>query len=397
MAPFNSGSMCIENRKNYTYHADMHRIGGKAAHIARGGPMSFVLEPLPPRIDLETKPILKRAAAAHRYLAELKGASGKIPNQGILINTLALQEAKDSSAIENIVTTHDELYREEILPGMAAKGGAKEVRSYANALRVGYEIVTQRKLLTSSDILRIQEELEKNQAGFRKLAGTSLVNDRTGEVVYTPPQDPEAIVSLMSNLERFINDDTMLDLDPLVKMAIVHFQFESIHPFYDGNGRTGRIINVLYLVLKGLLDIPVLYLSRYFIQTKNEYYRLLQAVRDSGSWEEWTLYVLEGIERTSRQTISMVEDIAAALMKYKHRIRADFPSFYSQDLINNLFFHPYTKIDFLKNDLGVSRLTATKYLDALAETDLLSKRKVGRSNYYVNTALYGILTKDYSG
>lgn len=358
--------------------------------------MSFILEPLPPRIDLETKAILKKALGAHRYLAELKGASGKIPNQGILINTLSLQEAKDSSAIENIITTHDELYRAELFPEFAANAGAKEVRSYANALRVGYELVRDRKLLTSVDILRVQEELERNQAGFRKLPGTDLVNDRTGEVVYSPPQDPDTIISLMTNLEGFINDDTMLDIDPLVKMAIIHFQFESIHPFYDGNGRTGRIINVLYLVLKELLDIPVLYLSRYFIQTKAEYYRLLQAVRDTGAWEEWILYVLEGIERTSRQTIAIVGDITSSLMNYKHRIRETFPSFYSQDLINNLFFHPYTKIDFLKNDLGVSRLTATKYLDALAETDLLRKQKIGRSNYYINTALFRILTKEYS-
>jgi Fic family protein len=356
--------------------------------------MSYVLTPLPPAIDLETKAVLKKAASAHRYLAELKGLSGSIPNQGILINTLALQEAKDSSAIENIITTHDELYREELYPEFAGNAAAKEVRNYANALRLGYEQVRERRLLTVNDILRIQEELERNRAGFRKLPGTDLVNDRTGEIVYTPPQDPQKIVDLMTNLESAINGELLLEIDPLVKMAAIHFQFESIHPFYDGNGRTGRIINVLFLVLEGLLDIPVLYLSRYFIRTKSEYYRLLQAVRDDSAWEEWILYVLEGVEQTSRQTIAMVEDIAAALMKYKHRIRESF-KFYSQDLINNLFFHPYTKIDFLMKDLSVSRITATKYLDAISELGLLSKEKVGRSNYYVNTALFGILTKDY--
>lgn len=356
--------------------------------------MSFVLSPLPPARDLETKAVLKKAASAHRFLAELKGISGTIPNQGILINTLALQEAKDSSAIENIITTHDELYREELYPEFAGNAAAKEVRNYVSALRLGYEQVRARRLLTVNDILSIQEELERNKAGFRKLAGTDLVNDRTGEVVYTPPQDPQQIITLMTNIESVINDDRLFDIDLLVKMAVIHFQFESIHPFYDGNGRTGRIINVLYLVLKGLLDIPVLYLSRYFIRTKGEYYRLLQAVRDKAAWEAWIIYVLEGVEQTSRQTITMVGGIASALMNYKHRIRESF-KFYSQDLINNLFYHPYTKIDFLMNDLSVSRLTATKYLDAITELGLLRKEKIGRSNYYINTALFEILTKEY--
>ncbi len=197
----------------------------------------------------------------------------------------------------------------------------------------------------------------------------------------------------MSNLELFINDDTRLEIDPLIKMAIIHYQFESIHPFYDGNGRTGRIINVLYLVLKGLLDIPVLYLSRYIIRTKPDYYRLLQAVRDHETWEEWILYILSGIEQTSRQTIRMVLEIKDALLMYKHRIRAEY-KFYSQDLINNLFFHPYTKIEFVERDLQVSRMTATKYLETLAIAGFLKKEKIGRCNYYINIALFNILSKD---
>ncbi|MFZ4618714.1 MAG: Fic family protein [Rectinemataceae bacterium] len=357
--------------------------------------MSFTLAPLPPLVDFETKAVLKKVASAHRYLAELKGVSGTIPNQGILINTLALQEAKDSSAIENIITTHDELYRDELYPTFTGNAAAKEVRSYANALKIGFDLVRERRILTMNDIVRIQEKLEGNRAGFRNLPGTDLVNDRTGEVVYTPPQDPNLIVSLMSNLEKIINDDSILDADPLVKMAVIHYQFESIHPFYDGNGRTGRIINILYLVQKGLLDIPVLYLSRHFIRTKSDYYRLLQAVRDSGAWEPWIIYVLEGIERTSRHAIAIIEDIAKALMIYKHRIRAEF-KFYSQDLINNLFYHPYTKIDFMMADLSVSRLTATKYLEEIVRIGLLRKEKIGRSNFYINTALYEILTKEYA-
>lgn len=359
--------------------------------------MTTPLALLPPKNSkyLETTAILKKAASAHRYLAELKGVSNSIPNQGILINTLSLQEAKDSSAIESIITTHDELFKDELFPDFASSAAAKEVRNYVSALRAGFEQVTASSLLTSNHIIDIQSELEKNRAGFRRLPGTELKNEQSGETIYTPPQDYDTIVALMDNLERFINDDSMLDVDTLVKMAIIHYQFESIHPFYDGNGRTGRIINVLYLVQKGLLDIPVLYLSRYIIRTKSDYYRLLQKVRDAGAWEEWILYMLTGVEQTARQTINTVQEIKNAVMQYKHRIRDNY-KFYSQDLINNLFFHPYTKIEFVERDLKVGRLTATKYLDTLAEAGFLKKEKIGRSNYYVNTALFGILTKEES-
>lgn len=350
----------------------------------------FRVTELPPAINLETIPILKKAAQAHRFLAELKGVSGTIPNQNILINTLALQEAKDSSAIENIITSHDELFQAELFAG-ATNAAAKEVRKYSAALKKGFELVRRTGLLTNSHILEIQEELEGNRAGFRKKPGTVLKNLTTGETVYTPPQNPEEIVRLMENLEKFTNDDAVSPLDPLVKMAVIHYQFESIHPFSDGNGRTGRIINILYLVQKNLLNIPVLYLSRYIIQKKNDYYRLLQSVRDDGTWEEWVLYMLEGIERTAGQTILIVQGIGRAMLDYKHRIRERY-KFYSQDLLNNLFGHPYTKIEFLMQDLRVSRLTATKYLDLLAKDGFLNKKKLGRSNYYINPVLFDILT-----
>jgi Fic family protein len=357
--------------------------------------MSSTLSPLPParRDLLETTTILRKAASAHRYLAELKGVSCSIPNDGILINTLSLQEAKDSSAIESIITTNDELFKNELFPEFATSAAAKEVRNYASALRAGFDDVQKKQLLTANVILDIHAELEKTRAGFRRLPGTELKNEQSGETVYTPPQEYGNILDLMNNLERFINDDSVLNIDPLIKMAIIHYQFESIHPFYDGNGRTGRIINVLYLVLKGLLDIPVLYLSRYIIRTKQDYYRLLQAVREQEAWEEWILYILTAIEQTSRQTIRMVLEIKNALMMYKHRIRAQH-KFYSQDLINNLFFHPYTKIEFVVRDLKVSRITATKYLDSLAQDGFLKKEKVGRCNYYINVALFGILSKE---
>ena len=347
------------------------------------------------RIDpkrFESPTILKRLAAASRQLAELKGVAASIPNQEILVNILGLQEAKDSSEIENIVTTHDELFRDAAFPKEAVGGSAKEVLRYRQALRTGFEAISATGLLTSKHIQDIQEALERNSAGFRKVPGTTL-KDSTGRVVYTPPQDAADIVALMTDLERFINDDALFEADPLIKMALIHHQFESIHPFYDGNGRTGRIINVLYLVKHGLLDIPVLYMSRHIVRTKSDYYRLLQTVRDEDAWEEWVVYLLTAVEETARQGIETVVAIRNALFDTKHRIRDAF-RFYSQDLINNLFTHPYTKIQLVERDLNVSRITATKYLDALAEAGFLEKRKIGRSNYYMNVALTEILTRD---
>ena len=359
--------------------------------LHRKSAMSYNIPTLPLAIELETVPVLKKAASAHRYLAELKGMSRSIPNQSILVNTLALQEAKDSSAIENIITTHDELFREELFPEYASNASAKEVKNYVTALKRGFDLVQQSSLLTNNHILSIQEALENNRAGFRKLPGTELKNDLTGEIVYTPPQSHDEILRLMSNLERFINDDTMSTLDPLIKMSIIHHQFESIHPFYDGNGRTGRIINVLYLVAKGLLDIPVLYLSRYIVCNKADYYQKLQNVRENGEWEPWVLYMLDSVETTSRQTITIIQEIGTAINQYRDGIRESC-KFYSQDLINNLFYHPYTKIEFLTQALNITRPTATKYLDALCAEGYLQKEKIGRSNYYINKALFGILT-----
>lgn len=353
---------------------------------------NYLPKELPPSLDLETKQVLKSVSTANRYLAELKGVSETIPNQAILINTLALQEAKDSSEIENIITTHDEMYKAELYSGLISSSAAKEVQNYAEALRTGFILVKKNHLLTCNHILGIQEILEGNDAGFRKPPGTDLKNDVTGELVHVPPQDNATIVRLMQNLESYINDDNLSDVDPLVKMAVIHHQFESIHPFYDGNGRAGRIINILYLVLKGLLDIPILYLSQYIIETKSDYYRLLQSVRDTNQWEEWILYVLKGVEITSRQTILSIHKIKELMQKYKHEIRKNF-RFYSQDLLNNLFRHPYTKIEFLERDLQISRLTATKYLDLLAEAGYLEKQKIWRSNYYINKPLFELLSK----
>lgn len=349
--------------------------------------LKSLVEALEPR-RFETPTILKKLVSANRMLAELKGVAASIPNQAMLISTLGLQEAKESSAIENIVTTQDELFRSDAAdaPDSAA---AKEVRLYAEALQRGFGAVQRQGLLTSNHILDIQSLLEPGRAGYRKVIGTTL-KDASGRVVYTPPT-PEVLPDLMSDLERFVNDGALFDADPLLKMCLIHHQFESIHPFYDGNGRTGRIINVLYLVKEELLDIPVLYLSRAIVRTKADYYAKLQAVRDRDAWEDWVLYLLGAVEATAAEGITTIRGIKALLLEYKHRIRANH-RFYSQDLINNLFSFPYTKIEFIQRDLEVSRITATRYLDLLADDGLLRKRKFGRNNYYINEPLFRILT-----
>ncbi|NKI19127.1 Fic family protein [Spongiibacter sp. KMU-166] len=346
--------------------------------------------PLPDIQQWESRAVLKRCAEAHRYLAELKGVAASIPNEAILINTLSLQEAKDSSEIENIVTTQDELFKATLFYDNLVNPAAKEVQDYAIALKTGFDRIRQRRIIRLADILEIQQIIEKNRAGLRRLPGTALKNLQTGDIIYTPPQEPEEVESLVSNLVDYINDDALCDADPLVKMAIIHHQFESIHPFYDGNGRTGRIINILYLVAKGLLDLPVLYLSRFIIQNKGDYYRELQAVRDTGNWEPWLLYMLEGISQTARNTIHLVKSIKALMSDYKTTLRNELPKIYRQELLNNLFNHPYTKIEFVMDDLQVTRLTATKYLEQLVEHGLVTKEKVGRSNYYINQPLVSL-------
>lgn len=347
----------------------------------------------PARFDQPS--ILKGLAAASRQLAELKGVAASIPRGEILINALGLQEAKDSSAIENIVTTHDDLFRNAALPDNAGTPAAKEVLRYRQALKVGYDAVSVNRLLTTNDILKVQAELERNDAGFRKVPGTVLKNN-FGQTVYTPP-DPGAVPALMSDLEKFINEGHAFAADPLIRMALIHHQFESIHPFYDGNGRTGRIVNVLYLLTQGLLDIPILYMSRHIVRTKDDYYRLLQDVRARGAWEEWVAYMLTAIEVTAREGIAMVNAIKVALLHTKHRIRSEHGKIYSQDLINSLFSHPYTKIQFIEQDLDVSRITATRYLDLLAASGILHKQRIGRANYYINLPLTAILAADVAG
>ena len=357
---------------------------------------TYTIPTLPLPYDLETKEVLKQVNRANRKLAELKGVAQTIPNERILISSLTLQEAKDSSAVENIVTTQDDLYRAGLDTSYQFINAAtKEVLFYREAINEGFQMVRNKDILTLNDIKRVQEVLEQNSAGFRTAPGTQLKRENDGAVVYTPPQDGQEIIGFMANLEQFINDGDMSQLDPLIKMAIIHHQFESIHPFYDGNGRTGRIINILYLVITGLLDLPILYLSRYITRNKGEYYHLIQAIRDKNTdnaaeWVAWILFMLKGVETTAEDTILLVKNIGSLMAEYKGVIRPDFGSKYNHELLNGLFYHPYTKIDHVVHNMQVSRQTAAKYLDRIVALGLLRKEKMGKENYYINTKLMNL-------
>lgn len=345
------------------------------------------IDKIPETPDLETVPVLRALVEARSALAELKGIARTIPDQAILINTLGIQEAKDSSAIENIITSLDELFKGELNLSQSPSSEAKEVQNYIEALKKGFSLISEKQLLTNKEIISIQEVLEKNRAGFRRTPGVSLLNARTHEVVYTPPQSYDEIVRLMTDLEQLINNPDYRSYDPLVKMAIIHFQFETIHPFYDGNGRTGRIINILYLILAGLLEFPTLYLSSYIIRNKPDYYRLFQAVRIDGNWEEWLLYMINAVNVTARDTILLIESLQLQIKDMKHKLRTGY-KFYSHELLMNLFKHPYTKIEFLEKELRISRKTAALYLNTLAKDGILRKEKMGKHTYFVNEDLY---------
>lgn len=360
---------------------------------------SYKIPRLPLNIDLETTAILKQLTLASRALAELKGVAKTIPNETILLNTLVLQEAKESSEIENIVTTQDDLFKTELdikeAKETAGRAAAKEVLRYREAVSYGFNAIRKNKILSATIIKKIQEELELNKAGFRSQPGTHLETNR-GEIIYTPPQTKAEIEKYMANLELFINDSSVCSLDPLIKLAVIHHQFESIHPFYDGNGRTGRIISVLYLVINDLLDLPILYLSRYITRNKEQYYVLLQNIRDHENdnqkdWEEWVVFMLKGIEETANKTVFLVHEIKILMDSYKVVLRDNFGAKYSHELLNNLFNHPYTKIEFIQNDLQVTRLTASKYLEKIVSSGLLRKVKMNRQNYYINGKLMDLL------
>jgi Fic family protein len=345
---------------------------------------------LPPDIEkIETIAILRKEAKARQALAELKGFAPTIPNQNILINAIALQEAKESSAIENIVTTQDELYKNLTIKSAAMDSSTKEVINYREAIYKGYEIIIKRRLLRISDIVKIQETIIENNAGIRKLPGTSLVNSSTNKTIYTPPQNYDEICHLLDNFCKYLNDGE----NSLWKMAVLHYQFETIHPFYDGNGRTGRILNILYLLLKNYLDTPILYLSSYIIKSKNTYYALFQEIREKGIWENWILYILDGIEVTSKQTLEKIKAIKGLLESTSEKIKQSCPKIYSQELVEIIFENPYSKIDFLVNKLNINRKTASKYLKELDAHDYLSHLQIGKEILYINKDLMEILKK----
>lgn len=353
----------------------------------------YIIPTLPLPYDLETVAVLKQLNKANKKLAELKGIARTIPNENILISMLALQEARDSSAVENIVTTQDDLYQAGVSDNIRIINPAtKEVLRYREAIFEGFEMVRKNKILSNNVIKKVQEKVKQNNAGFLVSPSKALVNQSDGRVIYTPPQDIDEVNEKMSNLEAFINNQELSSLDPLIKMAIIHHQFESIHPFGDGNGRTGRIVNILYLVITDLLDLPILYLSRYITHHKGEYYHLIQAIRDKNTdnakeWVEWILFILKGVEETAGNTIELVKGISHLMAEYKNVLRPIFDKAYKHELINNLFFHPYTKIEYMQHDMMVQRKTAAKYLDMIVETGLLEKVKKGRENYYINVKL----------
>lgn len=290
------------------------------------------------------------------------------------------------------MTTQDELFQADLFPDDPQSPAAKEVARYRNALRLGHNRLLETDgLIPNSTLIEMFQLLKDRSDGFRLTPGTALKNERSGDIVFVPPQDANEIVAQMTALERFINDDGMSDLDPLIKMALIHHQFESIHPFPDGNGRIGRILNVLYLTRTGLLDIPVPYLSRHITRHKSDYYRLLQAVRDNGDWEAWIIFMLDGVAETAATTLLLVEGIGAQMREAKHRMRSDLPKLYSQELLNNLFRHPYTRIDYVQSDLGVTRQTAARYLDTLSDHGFVEKHRAGKSNYYINVPLVRLL------
>jgi len=350
------------------------------------------LPKLPPeQSKVETVKVLHQLVRASVALAELKGLAHTLPNPDILLNAIILKEARASSEIENVVTTQDKLYQALSAKGVAPDLATKEVLRYREAALHGFRFIKQKGFLSTNAIVAIQKILEENNAGIRKLPGTALRNASTNKVIYTPPDDYDRILQLMKNFENYLNDQD--DLPPLIKMAIQHYQFESIHPFYDGNGRTGRIINILYLILHGLLDSPILYLSGYIIGNKSSYYRLLQEVRTKGKWETWVLYILKGIEQTAGENISQIKNIHQLFEKTQEKIKQKAPKVYSKELVELMFEHPYCKAEILTNRLHISRITASKYLKQLQGIGILKSKQVWKETLYINTQLFDLLKK----
>jgi len=333
--------------------------------------------------------VMRQVIKSSTALAELKGITSILPNPEILLNAVILKEARASSEIENVITTQDKLYQALSAKGMEVDSATKEVLRYREAMLYGVRYIKRRAFLTTNAIIDIQKILEKNNAGIRKLPGTALRNANSGMVIYTPPDNYDTIMKLLNNYEQYIN--TSDEVSPLIKMAVQHYQFESIHPFYDGNGRTGRIINILYIVLNDLLSNPVLFLSGYIIESKTEYYRLLQEVRTKNNWEGWIIYMLKGVELTANHSIQQINAIHRLFEETNTSIKTKLPKIYSKELTELLFEQPYCKSEFLTNRLNITRITASKYLKELEKIGIVQSRKVWKETLYINTKLFDLL------
>ncbi len=349
------------------------------------------LPPLPPRADLESRAILKQCILARAALAELKQATALIPNPTVLINTIPLLEAKDSSEIENIVTTTDELFRHADDGGEHADAATKEALRYRTALYQGFESLRDHPLSTRTAV-QVCSAIKGVDMDVRRTPGTQLVNDRSGQAIYTPPEGEALLRSLLANWERFIHEQP--ELDPLIRMAVAHYQFEAIHPFGDGNGRTGRVLNILTLIQDDLLSLPVLYLSRYIIQHKADYYRLLAEVTRDAAWEAWVLYMLRAVEQTARWTTDKIAALRALRAHTGEHVRQRLPKIYSHELVETLFEQPYCRIANLVAKGIAQRQAASRYLQDLVGAGVLREQAVGREKLFIHPKLMQLLTQD---
>jgi len=368
----------------------------KASHVLLGDKMSFYpnkpfnqLPQLPPKVDLENKEILKKTIAASRALSELKGAITNLPNPTLFIDTINLQEAQASSEIENIITTQDELFKSSVAEKNIENPAIKEVLHYKEALWFGFEQLNKRPILSTNLFISLVQIIKKNTAGIRNNPGTQLQNPNTGKIIYTPPEGEDRIRKKLKNLEEFIHKSD--SLDPLIKMSLIHYQFEAIHPFFDGNGRTGRIIILLYLKLSGLLELPALYISKYIIENKNEYYISLRKVTEKGEWTKWIIFMLDMIETTAKADRNRIKYIEHLINQTSIEIMNKLPRIYSKDLIEILFRLPYTKRSVLVK-AGIGSLKTTgNYLAELEKKGFLKSEVVGKEKLYLNHKLLEVL------
>lgn len=351
------------------------------------------LPDLPPAVDLETAEVFRATIRANKLLAELKGFCQTLPNPDLLLNTIVLQESKESSAIENIVTTQDELYKATLMGDMVKNQSAKEVLQYREAMYWGMEQLANHNLITTNILVGIMQKIRFTNEDIRKNTGTKLSNPTSGNVVYTPPDGEHIIREKLKSLEHFINDAELSNLDPLIKMALIHYQFEAIHPFSDGNGRTGRILNILYLLQQNLMGLPILYLSKYIIENKTDYYKLLKQVTENNNWIEWVLYVVNGVAETAQSTLAKIKQILQLKDEAEVEIKKALNNAYTRELNDLLFSYPYIKISILEKNNIAKRQTAAQYLKKVEQTGWLKAVKYGRDVYYINQKLINILSK----